>query len=82
MNKKLTLSLNQDIIAKAKIYAKSNQTSLSKLIEAYLRMLSDKPNKDTKITPLVKGVSGVIIELADDFEAKEAYSEYLMEKHK
>jgi len=34
MDKKLTLSLNNAIIEQAKIYAKSNKTSLSRLIES------------------------------------------------
>jgi len=40
MDKKLTLSLNQKIIEKAKQYAKTNSTSLSRLIESYLNSLT------------------------------------------
>ena len=36
MNIKLTLKLEQDIIEKAKGYAKSRSTSLSKIVENYL----------------------------------------------
>lgn len=81
MDKKLTLSLNQSIIENAKIYAKSNNTSLSKLIESYLSTLTRKSKIKPKITPLVKSLSGVI-ETPSDFNEKEAYSEYLMEKYK
>ena len=81
MDKKLTLSLNQSIIESAKNYAKSNNISLSKLIESYLATLTRKSKKKPEITPLVKSLSGVI-EIPSDFNEKEAYSEYLMEKYK
>lgn len=81
MDRKLTLSLNQRIIENAKIYAKSNNISLSKLIESYLATLTQKTMKDPEITPLVKSLSGVI-DLPSDFDEKEAYSKYLTEKYK
>ncbi len=81
MDKKLTLSLNKSIIENAKTYAKSNNISLSKLIESYLASLTKRANKEPEITPLVKSLSGVI-ELPSDYDQKEAYSEYLMEKYK
>lgn len=81
MDKKLTLSLDQSVIENAKIYAKSNNTSLSKLIESYLSTLAKKTREKNEITPLVKSLSGVI-EIPSDFDEKEAYSEYLMKKYK
>lgn len=81
MDKKLTLSLNQTIIERAKSYAKSNNISLSKLIEGYLHSLTKRNTEKSKITPLVASLSGVIA-LPKDFDEKAAYSEYLMEKYK
>ncbi len=81
MDKKLTLSLNKSIIENAKRYAKTNNISLSKLIESYLASLTKRKNNEPEITPLVKSLSGVI-ELPSKFDEKEAYSEYLMEKYK
>ncbi len=81
MDKKLTLSLDQSIIERAKAYAKANNISLSKLIESYLATVTRKSKKKSEITPLVKCLSGVI-EIPSDFNEKEAYSEYLMEKYK
>ena len=40
MDTKLTLKLNEDIIEKAKEYAKAKKISLSELIENYLQKLS------------------------------------------
>lgn len=83
MDKKLTLSLSETVIDKAKVYAKSQQISLSKLIEAYLGTLTSETEKDNevKITPLVESISGVI-DLPADFDYKKARGAYLMEKYK
>jgi hypothetical protein len=81
MDKKLTLSLNGTIIENAKIYAKSNNISLSKLIESYLTTLTKPSTNDANITPLVESLSGVIT-LDEDFDAKDSYTEYLIEKYK
>lgn len=80
MDKKLTLSLDVNIIETAKHYAKSNNISLSKLIESYLGSLTENENKETEITPLVKSLSAVI-SLDDDFDEKDEYAKYLMKKY-
>lgn len=81
MDKKLTLSLNQMVIEKAKFYAKSNNTSLSKLIEAYLSSLVKAKSNTDDITPLVESLSGVI-KIDADSNPKEDYTDFLMEKYK
>lgn len=81
MDKKLTLSLDQAIIENAKKYAKSNNISLSKLIESYLSSLIKRKKKSTEITPLVESLSGVI-SLDKDFNLKDDYANYLIEKYK
>ncbi len=82
MDKKLTLSLNDNIIETAKRYAKSNNISLSKLIESYLGSLTKKNEREeSDITPLVKSLSGVI-SIDEDFDVKDEYTQYLMEKYK
>ena len=81
MDKKLTLSLDQNIIESAKQYAKSNNVSLSKLIESYLNSLVKRKESTTDITPLVESLSGVI-SLDKKFDSKEKYTNYLIEKYK
>lgn len=83
MDKKLTLSLNQQVIEKAKKYAKSNGTSLSKMIEAYFTALTNKLDKkdEIEITSLVESLCGVI-ELPNDFDYKKAKTKTLQEKYK
>lgn len=81
MDKKLTLSLNGNIIESAKQYAKSNNTSLSKIIESYLGTLIKPEKKVNEITPLVKSLSGVI-SIDDDLNIKDEYAQYLMKKYR
>lgn len=82
MDKKLTLSLNRNVIEKAKAYAKQYDTSLSKLIESYLDSLTkDQTGNASHSTVLVESLSGVI-SLPADYNYKEDRVTRLVEKHK
>jgi len=83
METKLTLRLNDSVIKRAKVYAKSQRISLSKMIESYLDSLTREKENDNKIsiTPLVESLSGVI-DLPSDFDYKKEYRDYLIEKYK
>jgi hypothetical protein len=81
MDTKLTLKLNEDIIEKAKEYAKAKKTSLSALIENYLQKLTNDKKSNKTITPLVKSLSGVI-SLPKDHNEKKDYTDYLTNKYK
>lgn len=81
MNTKLTLKLDEDIIEKAKDYAKLKKTSLSALIENYLQKITSEKKTKKKITPLVQSLSGVI-DLPEDYDHKKDYSDYLTRKYK
>lgn len=81
MNTKLTLKLDKDIIERAKSYAKERQTSLSVLVANYFKSLyENKDESDLELSPLVKELSG-IIELPENFNLKEDYTDYLIEKY-
>jgi len=82
METKLTLRLNDRVIERAKVYAKKQRISLSKMIESYLDSLTkEKSNeKDPEITPFIKSLSGVI-DLPSDFDYKKEYRDYLTEKY-
>ena len=82
METKLTLRLNDNVIERAKIYAKNQRISLSKMIESYLDSLTrEKVSNHKSITPLVESLSGVI-NLPSDFDYKNEYTDYLTEKYK
>ena len=83
MDTKLTLRLNDNVIERAKLYARNHKVSLSKMIESYLDSLTREKDKERKIsiTPLVESLSG-IIDLPADFDYKKEYGDYLTEKYK
>lgn len=59
MNTKLTLTIEQSVIEKAKKYAKDKERSLSDLIENYLKALTaDNTQNDIELTPIVKLLKG------------------------
>ena len=81
MTTKLTLKVDEKVIAKAKIYAKKKNTSLSKLVESYLQfVVSKEPAALDDVTPLVKSLSGVLnaSELRD---YEESYKKHVAKKY-
>ena len=60
MNTKLTLTIEQEIIERAKNYAAGKNRSLSDIIENYLKTLTneDYKTKSNKLNPLVKSLKG------------------------
>ena len=68
MNTKLTLNIDEHVIEEAKFYAKNNSVSLSKLIENYLLSLTKRNTEETKISPLVESLTGVISLESDDYK--------------
>ena len=82
MNTKLTLVLEQEIIQKAKDYAKKKNRSLSNIIENYLKSLTneDAKEKTVKISPIVKSLRGSF-KLPKDFDYKEELIKAIEKKH-
>ena len=82
MNKKLTLVLEQEIIQKAKDYAKQKNRSLSNIIENYLKSLTkeDLKKETVKVTPIVKSLRGSF-KLPKDFDYKEELIKAIEKKH-
>ena len=59
MNTKLTLTIEQTIIARAKKYAKQKGRSLSDIIENYLKVITKEDAKtDIEIAPITKLLRG------------------------
>ena len=85
MDTKLTLKLDKQVIYRAKEYARSHNRSLSRMIESYLKSLTDKETPGAKdkieISPFVKSMR-TGIKLPADFEHRKEYVDYLAEKHK
>ena len=82
MNTKLTLTIEQEIIEKAKNYAKEKNRSLSDIIENYLKMLtkSDRKQKIEKLSPIVKSLKGSF-KMPKDMDYKKELGNRLEEKY-
>lgn len=80
MDVKLTLKLNSEVILRAKAYAKKRKKSLSRIIESYLDALTREEASSDEMTPLVKGLSGVI-DLPADYDYRKERTAYLGKKH-
>lgn len=81
METKLTLRLDKNVIARAKLYARNHKISLSRLVESYLDSVTKTQSDVIEITPLVESLSGVV-KLPKDFDYKKGYADYLAEKYK
>ncbi|PKL76094.1 MAG: hypothetical protein CVV27_12035 [Candidatus Melainabacteria bacterium HGW-Melainabacteria-1] len=60
MQAKLTLSLDPEVIAQAKLVARSSQTSLSSLVESYLRQLIAQSETNPAQGPVLRQLSGIL----------------------
>lgn len=80
MKTKLTLTVEKNIIEKAKIYASSNGRSLSKLIESYLESIVQENTQDEKISTKLKSLVGSI-KLPKNFDEKKELEAYYKNKH-
>jgi hypothetical protein len=80
MDTKLTLSIDNEVITKAKRYAKTKGRSLSDLIENYLKNITSSDKEDFTLSPKVKALMGSI-KVPDDFDYKKELSDILSEKY-
>jgi len=81
MTTKLTLTIEQGVVKKAKNYAQKKGRSLSNLVENYLRTLDNKDNQKEQLTPRVKRLLGAI-KLPENFDYKKTLEEELIKKYK
>lgn len=81
MNSKLTLTIEESVIKKAKLYAKSRGRSLSDIIENYLKVITDDNWAiEIETTPMVKSMKGSF-KAPEDFNYKEQLSKGLTDKY-
>jgi hypothetical protein len=81
MNTKLTLTIEQTIIEKAKIYAKGKGHSLSDIIENYLKVITKNEVKsEIEITPIVKSLKGSF-KAPSGFDYKKELAKSLSDKY-
>ncbi|WP_462264376.1 DUF6364 family protein [Mucilaginibacter sp.] len=89
---KLTLSVDTDIIAKAKKYAAAHQVSISKLFSDFISKTAGKEEveedeflkkvKAIKVSPEIEKITGILKgKVPDDFDYDQAKYEYFKEKY-
>lgn len=83
MNTKLTLTIEQEIIKKAKEYAKDKNRSLSDIIENYLKILTKEEQKvkAKKLNPIVASLKGSFKLPKKDMDYKKELRNRLEEKY-
>ncbi|MCX2839696.1 DUF6364 family protein [Salinimicrobium sp. MT39] len=83
MNTKLTLTIEQEVIKRAKEYAKDKNRSLSDIIENYLKTLTkeERTERDKKLNPVVKSLKGSFNIPKKDMDYKKELRNRLEEKY-
>ncbi len=80
MNTKLTLTIEQSIIERAKSYAKGKGRSLSDIIENYLKAITTEQRIVEDTSPLVNSLRGSF-KSPESFDYKKELSKGLSEKY-
>lgn len=80
MTTKLTLTVEESTIKKAKVYAKQTGRSLSELIEKYLETLTGEYQEQKQISPKLKKLVGAV-KLPADFDEQKELDAYFENKH-
>ncbi len=83
MNTKLTLTIEREVITRAKKYASQKGRSVSDIVETYLKAITredDDKDNDIEITPLIKSLKGSF-KAPSDFDYKKELGKGLSEKY-
>ena len=80
MATKLTLSVDEEVVKKAKQAASRQGMSLSKLVEGFLRNLTREPREPGISNPVLKELSGSI-HVPEDFDYKKELEQALVKKY-
>jgi hypothetical protein len=78
MNTKLTLRLDEELIARAKRHSAKSGKSVSKLVSDYFALI-DARDADVEVTPRVRSLRGV---LAGSGVSEREYRRHLEERHR
>ena len=80
MNTKLTLTLERDVIERAKRYAKGKNRSLSDIIESYLKLLTNKEPNNSELSSAIESLKGSF-KMPKNFDYKKELEKRLEEKY-
>ncbi|MFZ4524722.1 MAG: DUF6364 family protein [Chlorobium sp.] len=74
---KLTLTIDDEVISRAKIYAQRKQRSVSKIVEEYLKNVSDIDRTDIPTSQLDAEITNRITGMFKENYSGESYKEIL-----
>jgi hypothetical protein len=77
---KLTLSVDEAVVEKAKEIAQANETSVSALFSHFVQSMAGQRARHAKVGPLTRKLSGIIT-LPPEKDYKELLTEALMDKY-
>ena len=80
MTTKLTLTIEDTVIKRAKAYAKQNNVSVSSLVETYLKNLTAGNESNIELSGVVAELAGVLKGVNVD-NWQEDYAEHLSKKY-
>ena len=81
MSSKLTLSVDPEVVARAKEYAERNNTSVSELVQTYLSIVTKptKPGREKELPPVLASLRSLVKD--DGLDYREEYRKHLVAKY-
>ena len=82
MTSKLTLSVDPQVVARAKEYAERNQTSVSELVQTYLSIVTQpsKPERSKELPPVLRSLRGLVKD--DGLDYREEHRKHLAARYR
>jgi site-specific recombinase XerC len=78
---KLTLNIDRDVVVNAKIYARNSHRSISRLVESFLRSITNEEEmSNITLGPMTRKLAG-IIQVGRAIDYKDMLTQALVEKH-
>ena len=74
------MTIEEEVVKKAKVYAKQTGRSLSKLVEKYLETLTDEDPGAKQLSPKLRELAGSV-KLPADFDEEKELTAYFESKH-
>jgi hypothetical protein len=79
--RKLTLSVDEDVVESAKRIAEANKTSVSAMFSQFVRSMATRKDRRAKVGPLTRKLSGVL-KLPPGKDYRELVTDALEEKYR
>lgn len=69
---KLTLTIEKDVVEKAKEYAHGKNKSVSRIVEEYLKNVSEQETRDVRLkdlkSPITDKLVGMFVDAGEDYK--------------